>query len=158
LIYEWVYSNVDFFPMWGVHKGAFGTLIDRLGGSFEQSALMVALLRQSGYTANFVFGTIRLTKDQIENLLGSDDSIVPTASEQILQAGQIPEFATYSGGVLQYIDFNHVWVQVEIDGTNYVFDPSIKSYTYQTGIDLGSVLNLDQSALISAAQSGATVT
>ncbi len=158
LIYEWVYSNVDFVPMWGLQKGAFGTLVDRKGGSFEQASLMVALLRAAGYTANFVAGTIRLTKAEIENLLGSDSTTVFDASEDLLILGQIPYAATYSMGVLQHIDMDHIWVQVEIDGINYVFDPSVKSYTDTAGIDIGAVLSFNETTLVSDAQSGATVT
>ena len=58
LIYEWVYSNVDFYPVWGAYKGALGTLIDKTATPFDQCALMVALLRESRHTANFVKGSI----------------------------------------------------------------------------------------------------
>jgi RHS repeat-associated protein len=182
LIYQWVASNVDFFPIWGSHKGAFGTLIDRVAGSFDQASLMVALLRSGStpYTANWVAGTIRLTAAQLQNLLGTDDSLdsqfwnpdssapfwrTPSSffwhgpSARMLYLGQIPYEATYdSDGSLLYIDLSHVWVQVNISGTNYVFDPSFKTYAYTTGIDVGPTLGYDEAALISGAQSGATIT
>ncbi len=155
LIYEWVYSNVDFYCMWGLHKGAFGTLIDQVGGSFEQSALMVALCRESGYTANFVKGSIRLTRTQLENLLATTESDVAHPSEQMISTGNIPYTAVYDvENLLEYIDFDHVWVQVEINGVDYVFDPTYKLFDYTAGIDLATATGFDEGALITAALDG----
>ena len=56
LIYEHVRNNVEYVPLWGVKKGAFGAILDNQGTAFDQAALMVELLRQSGYTANYVVG------------------------------------------------------------------------------------------------------
>ncbi|MBX9567463.1 MAG: hypothetical protein K2X77_01150 [Candidatus Obscuribacterales bacterium] len=157
LIYEWVYSNVDFYCMWGLHKGALGALIDRVGGSFEQSALMVSLLRESGYTANFVKGSIRLTRTEIENLLGTTETDTQHPSETMLTFGNIPFTPTYDGeDLLEYVDFDHVWVQVDIDGTDYVFDPTYKTYDYITGIDLAAATEFDEEDLMAAAEDGAT--
>ena len=159
LIYEWVYSNIEFYPMWGSHKSVLGTILDGYGNSFEQAAVMVALLRQAGYTANFVFGTIQLSKSQVENWLGTNDDTVPTTSYDILQAGAIPSDNFLNGsGQLDYVRLDHMYVKVNIGGTNYVFDPSLKTYAYTTGINLGSAISFSESTLISQAESGATVT
>ena len=160
LIYEWVYSNVDFYCMWGLHKGALGTLIDRIGGSFEQSALMEALLTQAGYTASSLVGSIRLTRAQIEQLLGTTETTDLHPSQTMLEYGNIPHTASYDGsGLLDYMDMDHAWVQVTISGTEYVFDPSYKTYDYITGIDVGAACQFDSQALsdlIDAAQVGMT--
>lgn len=158
LIYEWVYSNVDFYPVWGSHKGALGALIDRSASSCEQSALMIALLRESGYTCNFVFGFIRLDKEEVELFLGCQDTTVETAAETVLNYGQIEAYPVYDTGVLQYIDLIHAYVQVDIDGTDYVFDPSYKLYDYTTGIDIGAAVAFNEATLITDAEDGATVT
>ncbi|MGH9551363.1 MAG: DUF6531 domain-containing protein, partial [Terriglobales bacterium] len=47
---------------------------------------------------------------------------------------------------------------VNISGTNYLFDPSFKAYTYKTGINLGSALGYSQSTFLTQAESGATIT
>lgn len=60
LIFQFVHDNIEVVQNYGSHKGAMGTLIDGCGNAFDQSDLMVELLRQAGYTANFVFGVIRL--------------------------------------------------------------------------------------------------
>jgi hypothetical protein len=37
LIYEWVYSNVSYYCLWNSNRGALGTLIDGIGGPFDQA-------------------------------------------------------------------------------------------------------------------------
>src|SRR4051812_23769779 len=59
-IYDFVRNNVDTTFMYGLSKGAVGALADRSGSPFDQAQLMVELLRQSGYTANYKAGTITL--------------------------------------------------------------------------------------------------
>ncbi|MBY0551507.1 MAG: hypothetical protein K2W95_29770 [Candidatus Obscuribacterales bacterium] len=157
LIYEWVYSNVNFLPCWGSNKGSFGALLDRVAGAIDQSALMVQLLLESGYTAGFLYGAIRLNKAQIEQLLGTDDSTVGTTTENILAASQIPFECLYDGGDLVHVDIEHVWVKVEIDEVEYVFDPSFKTYSYITGsVNVGAAIGFDLEALETVALTGAT--
>ncbi len=143
LIFEWVYSNVDFYPLWGAHKGPLGTLLDRTGGAFEQSALMIALLRESGYRADFVYGTIRLTRAQVEQLLGTEDSTGITPTQALLVSSQIPFEPNPLDDDFTYVDLSHVWVTVEISGTDYVFDPTYKTYGYIEGIDVESAMDWD---------------
>jgi len=160
LIYEWVYSNVDFYPMYGVHRGALGALTDGSGGAWEQAELMVKLLRQAGHTADFVSGRIRLNKAQIDNLLGTHNTNDPLVPLNMLNYGQILDLSSYSvvSGLLVYADIYHVWVRVNIGGTNYVFDPAMKSYAYQAANpNLGTITGFNETTLISQAQSGATV-
>jgi len=51
LIYEYVRNNIEIVPIWGVQKGALGTLLDNQGTAFDQAQLMVSLLREAGYSA-----------------------------------------------------------------------------------------------------------
>lgn len=160
LIHEWVYSNVDFYPIHGLHKGDYGTLNDRVGGSFDQAKLMVSLLRESGYTATYVLGRIRLFKTDVDNFFGTQSATSPDVVTNLLNWAQIPYSGALDGsGQINYIDLAHLWVKVNIDGTDYMFDPAFKKYVYQDGIsDIGSVIAFDESTLISAAESGATIT
>src|ERR1039458_2950059 len=47
LIYQYVHDNIEFSPLFGALKGPVGTLLDGRGDSFDQAALMVALLNQA---------------------------------------------------------------------------------------------------------------
>ncbi|MDQ5933429.1 MAG: hypothetical protein QG574_727 [Cyanobacteriota bacterium erpe_2018_sw_21hr_WHONDRS-SW48-000092_B_bin.40] len=157
LMYEWVYSNVDWEPGWGLNKGPVGTIADGMGNQFDQSALLAALLRQAGYTANIVMGTIRLNEAQFNAWFGTNsiwaarnycfNLFIPVVTEP-----------TWDGTTF-YMDIRHVWVQWVSGATTYNFDPSIKSYTRITGrTDIATILGYNASTFMTNAQSGATVT
>jgi hypothetical protein len=44
LIYEYVYTNIEYSPIYGLKKGPLGTILDGRANDFDQAALMVALL------------------------------------------------------------------------------------------------------------------
>jgi len=51
-----------------------------------------------------------------------------------------------------------MWVKCTIDGTDYLFDPSYKTWNTTTGIDLASAMGYVQSDYLADAEEGATVT
>jgi RHS repeat-associated protein len=159
LIYEFVQNNIEYSPTYGALKGAWGTILDGRGNDFDQAALMVALLRQAGLTASYLYGQIRLTPTQAANWLGTSTSN-NCAAVNVLTRGGIPNTYLPSGSCtsLTSIDVSHVWVQVTIGGTAYVFDPSFKTYTYTTGVNLTTAMGYSQSTLISSAETGTTLT
>ncbi len=157
LMYEWVYSNIEWEPGWGLNKGPVGSIADGLGNQFDQSALLAALLRQAGFTAHIVMGTIRLNESQFNAWFGTDsiwaarnycfNLFIPVVTEPTWD------------GTTYYMDIKHVWVRW-IDGANtWNFDPSVKSYTRKTGrTDLDTILGYNAATFMSNAQSGASVT
>ncbi|MDJ0947046.1 MAG: DUF6531 domain-containing protein, partial [Kiloniellales bacterium] len=155
LIYEFVHDHVAYAPIFGLRKGPAGTLIDREGNSFDQAALMVALLRESGFTADFVYGTIRVTAAELTNWLGVSDSADAVAT--LLGNSGIPAQITSSGGTVSFVDKSHVWVKVNIDGTDYVFDPAFKTHDWKSGIDVGAVLGYDRTSFVNSAMAGAVL-
>ena len=165
LIYEYVRNNIAYVPMWGVQKGAVGTVLDNQGTAFDQATLMVELLRQSGYAAGFVKGRISLTAAQVSDWLGVDTANVCSVLNLFGNA-QIPitgVIATAAGScpgptaALVSMKMDHVWVKVNIGGTNYVFDPSFKTHSKKVGIDLTTATGYNASAYLTSALSGATV-
>ncbi|HRO57390.1 MAG TPA: DUF6531 domain-containing protein, partial [Nitrosomonas europaea] len=165
LIYEYVRNTIAYYPTWGLQKGAIGTLLDNQGTAFDQATLMVQLLRQAGFTANHVKGRIDLTAAQVQDWLGIDISKVcgvlnlfgaaqiPVASVTATAAGSCPG----STAALYSMKFDHVWVKVNIGGTNYYFDPAFKSHTHKTGINLTTASGYNASTYLTSAKSGATV-
>nr|WP_319491029.1 RHS repeat-associated core domain-containing protein [uncultured Desulfobacter sp.] len=152
LIYEYVHDKITYSPVWGSIKGAEATLADGVGNSFDQSSLMIALLRASGYTANYKFGTLRLTWDEVKDWLG----ISTVDGLNILSNGGVSlKKWVYSGGDFAFADVGHVWVEVEIDGTAYVFDPSYKTHTVTAPIDFSTAMGYDRTAFLANAKSGA---
>jgi len=157
-IYQWVASNIDFLPTFGSQKGALGCMIDRQGNSFDQSALMVALLQSAGYTAKFMFGELRITAAVAAAWLGTD-ALNAYSSSNYLANGGIPASVEFDAGTsTYYVILSHCWVKVTISGTDYVFDPTLKTYTVTAPIDLATVSGYNATTFETASLTGATVT
>lgn len=168
LIYQYVRNNIEYYPNFGVQKGALGAVLDNQGTAHDQAMLMVQLLRASGYTANYVLGVVKITGAQMNEWWGVNTSSVcgvlgllgqtqtPIYEINATSAGNCPGLSA----AMTDVSFDHVWVKVNIGGTDYVFDPSYKPHTFKTGIDLASASTTGYSAAtyLSAAQTGATVT
>ena len=170
LMFEYVYTNIDYSPTFGVKKGALGTLLDGRGNDFDQSALLVVLLRQAGYTANYIYGTISLTPAQLNGWLGVEQSS-PCPTFELLQIqGGIPASVYYtytppldcSTAQMIGADIAHVWVSVtggSLGAATRVYDPSFKTYTTPVAaINLASAMGYNQSGFLAAAKSGTTLT
>lgn len=158
VIFEYVYNNIDYVPMWGLQKGAEGALLDGSGTAFDIAELMVELLRASGYTADYVVGTARFQENEIEAWFNIPED-KPIAIATVIGSGGIPgTYYTTGGGLLDAMDMGHVWVRVNIGGTNYYFDPGFKQYTYHDPIDIATASGYSQSELMTAAGTGANIT
>lgn len=156
LIYEWVFNNIENLPSFGIQKGALGAIIDGLGNSFDQADLMIKLLRQAGYTANYQFGTLRMTGAQAGAWLGTDPANVYAANNLLANSG-VPTSVVNIAGV-DGVEFSHCWVLCNIGGTSYVFDPVQKTYTTKTKINLTTATGYNAATFLTRAKSGATVT
>ncbi|MFC1851214.1 RHS repeat-associated core domain-containing protein [candidate division CSSED10-310 bacterium] len=152
LIYEFVRNKIKYIPMYGFHRGVTMTLLDRRGNDFEQTALLIALMREAGYSASFIYGSINLTPIQIDSWLGVGTD--PDVLELYLGGGGLLGTVNRSGQTLLSVDLDHVWAKVNIGGTDYVFDPSFKSHTMKSGINLNTAMGYDKSTFLSNAGSG----
>lgn len=154
LMYEYVHNHIDYVPYFGALKGSTLTLLSGAGNDFDQAALLIALLRASGYTADFVFGKMAFPESSYPELaswLDVDQDAQTMANT--LYSGGIP-LDWYSDSIVP----NRVWVRLTIAGTEYLLDPAFKTYTRTTGIDLGQALDYDINDLLGAATNGATIT
>lgn len=157
LIYEFVRDNIELYPVFGVHKGAVGALIDRQGSNYDQIELFVLLLRASGYKADFVRGMIGLPLADIKSYYGVNTTNL-CALEQFFAAGRIPLLFTVCNTAASGMRFEHLWARVTINGQTYDFDPSLKAHTIKTGIDLKAASGYVQATLLADASAGATIT
>lgn len=156
LMYKFVHDHIEYTPYFGDMKGAYMILMDRSGNSFDQSSLLVSLLKEAEgkpdapyniQNPRHIYGTIFLTVAQIDEWLGVSDL---TVAVSLIASAGIP--CQKDSG---YLLLKHVWVKVNIDGTDYVFDPSFKSHSFKSGIDLASEMGYDQSSFLNNAKSGA---
>lgn len=157
LIYEFVSENIDFIPTFGLHKGGLGALIDGCGNSFDQSDLMIQLLEAAGGYSDifYVIGVINLTPTQWSNWLGVDSSD-PSLAVTLLNNGGIG--ATYDESS-NNVQLNHCWVQVTVpEHGACAFDPTFKTYSYTSGIDIATATSYSRSTFLSRATAGSTIT
>jgi len=116
---------------------------------------MVTLLRATGYEADYLYGTLRLSPEQLETWLGvSSDA---NAIGHLLGSAGIPaQTYVYQDGSVAYVDIAHVWVQVTIDGSPFVFDPSLKVGSRTGGIDLMAATGYSRTSFLNNALDGAS--
>jgi hypothetical protein len=155
LIYEYIYYNIEFTPIFGSKKGALGTLLDKSGTNYDQNALFFTLLQQSCYNPSLVYGTVTYPAIDIAHLLGVglDYNLIYDA----LKADGIPATITLLQGTTPgTVTMNVFWTQVTVGSATYQVDPSFKWYTQYAPIDMATATGYTQSALLSAALSGAS--
>lgn len=158
-IFQYVRNSIRFLPTFGAQKGAYATMIDGQGNSFDQSALMIALLRAAGYTANFMYGELKLTAAQANAWLGTSGASDIWAARNYLGNGGIPVDVLWDAGTFTYyVHFSHVWVKVNIGGSWYFFDPSYKAHSTIAGIDILATAGYNATNFNNAVFSGATQT
>jgi len=123
--------------------------------------LMVSLLEESGYTASYVYGMVTLNGAQFEEWAGISDA---KAACQYLAYGGIPgsvngaSSCSTLGGSVSSVSFRHVWVQAQIDGGSYVFDPSLKMHVYSDGINTKSAMGFGNAGAMTDAAGGTPTT
>lgn len=157
-IYTWVRNNIEFIPSYGSIQGAEYTLQSGKGNAFDTASLTIALLRASNIPARYAYGTVEIPTDKVMNWVGGVE--VPTAAQQLLGQGGIPNVGINVGGQIASIEMEHVWVEAWVDyfpsrgakhqiGDSWVpMDASFKQYEFTEGINLQDEVPLDAEALI----------
>jgi len=155
LIFDYVHNNIDYVPYYGSLKGALLTYLDGSGNDFDQAALMIALLRISGYSAQYVYGTMTIPGTNFSNWLGVDPTWQTISN--VLALGGISISNLQADGTAT---IPRVWVQATINGNVYQFDPAFKSYDYTkytNKIDIGTAMSYNQNSFLSAATNEAII-
>lgn len=158
-MYEWVKNNIVYEPYYGSRKGANETLWEKGGNDFDQASLSIALFRNSGIPARYVYGVVEIPIDKAMNWVGVEK---PEVAAKVFSAGGIPSQAVISGGQITAIRLEHVWVEVYVNYENYrgldlggggqkewiPLDPSFKQYSYKEPIDVKSAAGINPDELI----------
>ena len=177
LIYEFVRNHVDFVPYYGCKKGAHLTLLEMSGNDADQSALLVALLRASGYSPNYKAGPVAFFASQhmawngiaavpFSDISDADFAVLigTTASDPELQNERMfyglynylrsfgyPIVERVNVGGTRAFGIPHVWVEVAVDGVTYEISPSFKEYTWSNGLDLETASQFSKAELLTDA-------
>tara|TARA_R110002049_G_scaffold209100_4_gene379685 strand:- start:5821 stop:9753 length:3933 start_codon:yes stop_codon:yes gene_type:complete len=129
-IYEFVKNTIDYTPAFGVQKGAVGAYLDSSGTAFDQAELMDELLGASAISSRIVLGRIQLDASASLNQFGTSNA---SAVASMLGDGGIPASVTTNGTSVGSVEMVHAWVEAQIGGVWYAFDPSLKQYTKYSG-------------------------
>jgi hypothetical protein len=150
-IFEYVRNEIDYVPTYGLYNGATGCLLAGRGNDWDQSALLIALLRASGYTAEFGTAYVYYSEEDLQAWLNVDS---PEAVASVLSKGG---HLVYSGGAGIMV-IRRMWVDFYDDGTWSRLDPSIKEYSQTAGIDLQMAMGYEATNFMTYATVGATLT
>lgn len=153
LIYDYVHNNIDYVPYFGSRKGATLTYFDGSGNDFDQASLMIALLREAGFTAQYVYGTMTIPGDRLANWLDVDQT--PATIDSVLSHNRIAHDYPQSGEPIGTTSgIKRVWVKALIGGSYYLFDPAFKNYTPIPKIEMsqmGQALGYSQGNFLNGA-------
>ncbi len=116
-IYDWIKNNIRTEWYWGCMKGAEDTLRQGAGNDCDQAALLVALLRSSGYPARFVRGVIEFFPDLEAVKTQTGCGSAAELTEFFTHAG-IP-FSPVGDGTITNFRIEHVWVAAQVPYGNY---------------------------------------
>lgn len=154
LIFEHIHDNYEFYPTFGLMKSPVDVIQCQAGNAFDLAKLMVELIRAGGGTASYQFGTLSMNSAQAASWL---KAINYSGVYNLLISGGVPFSFTWTG--TDYIfDVTHVWVKAQIGGNFYIFDPTLKTYTVSSGIDLQTATGYSQATFLSRSIAGATIT
>lgn len=112
-IYNWVRNSVTYVPTWLSLQGSQRTLETMRGNAYDVSSLLIALYRAAGFPARYRYGVVRMPEEVVRNWVGGAASA--TQAMQALAQGGIPNRGLANGGVIKYIELEHVWVEAFLD-------------------------------------------
>jgi RHS repeat-associated protein len=180
-IYEYVRNYIEYEDYFGSKKGAHLTLLEGSGNSFDQSSLLVALLRASGLAPKYKYGPAFFSYSELVDWVGLDaNPFSHLTNAQFLSQNLLPvntpvsdipilkkKFAVYyyfdARGYFYFDAFNfdaselyvvlpHVWVSVEVNGTNYDnLSPAWKDYADSSKINLATSMGYSRTNFLTQA-------
>jgi transglutaminase-like putative cysteine protease len=115
-IHDWVKNAIETEWYYGCMKGAEETLRQGSGNDCDQAALLVALLRASGFPSRYVRGVVEIGADELKNLTGVNEE---NMIAQFLQKSGIPFSPVIRGGKPGAFEIEHIWVESYIPFANF---------------------------------------
>ncbi|MFA5688234.1 MAG: DUF6531 domain-containing protein [Kiritimatiellales bacterium] len=149
-IFEYVKNKIDYLPTYGIYVGAHGCYLAGRGSEWDQNALLIALLRESGYACRYGYAKLRYNRNDLLDWL-------PVSASQMV--GYFTRFGGYAGdisGISSQLYVYRVWTEVSIGGAWHQLDPAIKTYR-SSSINLKTAMAYNETSFRDIALSGATV-
>ena len=150
-IFNFVRNEIEYQPGRGIYTGADGCLQIKKGNDWDQSALLAALLRESGYSCYFETELVAYNRSDLANWIGVDTDRVETAfSTYRLSAGGITDYAT-----MAYIE--RCWVNANINGSWKRLDPAFEHFSVSQSMDWMAASGYNRTAFLNGVKQGATI-
>lgn len=142
--YAYVYNNIRYGCYVNSRRGSIGAFETAEGNDYDQSSLLIAFLRQMGYPARYVSGTVTLTREQLSDLFGSAD--FRAACQHFSDSGRKVTMSSAQGT----LRLEQVWTEIYVPysmlgvtdeamkdlGVWVSLDPAIKASELKTyGVD-----------------------
>ncbi len=137
LIFQYVHDNIETDYTFGLKKGGVAAYLAQRGTAFDQAHLFVELLRESGFAAEYVYGTISLNAAETLSWLGTKDY---NTVLEMMGNGGVPAVVTGGTNVSSLV-MAHVWVRATINSSSVQFDPSFKKHEIYSGEDFSSIFS-----------------
>ena len=163
-IFNYVHDHIKYVLYFGAKKGAEITLLEKSGNDFDQSALLVALLRAAGYSsAAYQFGWMGIPYDATDgthndlhhwlNLSQVNTNWLTTSNYLQNLFWNIRGYPTYyTLADNNTFLFQRVWVTLTIGSTNYYLDPAFKVSEPIASTNLAAAIGLNTNTFLSNAQ------
>jgi RHS repeat-associated protein len=170
-IFNFVRNQIRYEHYYGCKKGAALTLLEKSGNDFDQSTLLVALLREAA-VSNPAIGIVRykygmmtipqvaVNQRDLAHWMGRNTlTLSATATSNggwPTLSGADRTFFYSDDGITGRILMARVCVEAVIGGTSRIMDPSFKVHTEIVGIDINSISGYNQANLLTQAGGSST--
>ena len=144
-MFYYVRNNFDYEPYFGPMAGPEWTLKQEGGNSFDQASLLIALYRESGIPARYVYGSGDIPAEDAANWVRVKNA---TLAANMLASSGIPTTVIVSGENITAVRVEHTWVEAYLPyqdfrgqirsetGYDWIpLDPSFKTYEYVEGME-----------------------
>jgi RHS repeat-associated protein len=111
-IFAWAYDNIRMVPTWGASQTTAQVLDSRRGNAHDNATALIGLLRAANVPARYITGTIEVPIGIAQSWLGGVDA---AGVQRLLTQGGIRHTAIVTGGTVQAIQMEHVWIEAWID-------------------------------------------
>ena len=165
--FDFVRNNIAYAIYPGIMRGPERTLIDKEGNDADQAFLLVALLKESGYTASVIYEPlvvdsscncitsgflIPFERTSVEagynacDWIGLNTAFIGKIIDRFLMAG-VPCTANGAGDIV----LSHYWVALTIGNEKRYLDPSFKPCNVTTARNCLSDMGYNRNDVITAA-------
>ncbi|MBI5386719.1 MAG: RHS repeat protein [Verrucomicrobia bacterium] len=163
-IYAYVRDHIRHVFYFGSKKGAQLTLLERSGNDFDQSALLVALLRAAGHSASYRFGFMDVPYERADHWDFRHWVGLSITNDWLSARGLLRTLMPTRGYPMYYAELDppnfvtlqRVWVKLSLGGTNYFLDPAFKISEPASGTNLIAAMGLNTNDLLAVVGGTAT--